>query len=66
MFANSKVHFFSVLSIATMGVACSPSVDGSEQEKDGATPPTVVICGQTWTTRNLDVATYRNGDPLRR
>lgn len=26
--------------------------------------PTVSICCQTWMTRNLDVATYRNGDPI--
>jgi uncharacterized protein (TIGR02145 family) len=26
--------------------------------------PLVVICGQTWMTKNLDVAKYRNGDPI--
>jgi uncharacterized protein (TIGR02145 family) len=26
--------------------------------------PTVLICGNRWTTRNLDVTTYRNGDPI--
>jgi uncharacterized protein (TIGR02145 family) len=27
-------------------------------------PDTVVICNQTWMTRNLDVTTYRNGDAI--
>lgn len=26
----------------------------------------VTICGQTWMTKNLDVSTYRNGDPIQR
>jgi uncharacterized protein (TIGR02145 family) len=26
--------------------------------------PTVTICNQTWTAKNLDVNTYRNGDPI--
>lgn len=28
------------------------------------TPPNVKICNQTWMIKNLDVATYRNGDPI--
>jgi uncharacterized protein (TIGR02145 family) len=28
------------------------------------TPATVKICGHTWMTKNLDVATYRNGDHI--
>jgi uncharacterized protein (TIGR02145 family) len=27
-------------------------------------PPTVVIGTQTWTSKNLDVAKYKNGDPI--
>lgn len=27
-------------------------------------PSSVTLCGHTWTTRDLDVATYRNGDPI--
>ena len=26
--------------------------------------PSIAICDQTWTTENLDVTTYRNGDPI--
>ncbi len=26
--------------------------------------PVVTICCQSWMTKNLDVATYRNGDPI--
>ena len=31
---------------------------------DGHTYPTVKICDQTWMSKNLDVARYRNGDPI--
>jgi uncharacterized protein (TIGR02145 family) len=31
---------------------------------DGNTYPTVKICDQTWMAKNLDVARYRNGDPI--
>jgi uncharacterized protein (TIGR02145 family) len=27
-------------------------------------PPTITICSQVWMTKNLDVITYRNGDPI--
>ncbi len=30
----------------------------------GTNDPSVSICCQRWMTRNLDVATYRNGDPI--
>jgi uncharacterized protein (TIGR02145 family) len=26
--------------------------------------PSIQICGQIWMTKNLDLATYRNGDPI--
>ncbi len=26
--------------------------------------PSVTICNQVWSTKNLDVSTYRNGDPI--
>lgn len=38
------------------------------KNKNGSTPPVntseVIIGTQTWTTRNLDVSYYRNGDPI--
>ena len=33
-------------------------------DNDGNTYETVEICGQTWTTSNLDVSTYRDGTPI--
>jgi hypothetical protein len=27
-------------------------------------PPYVTICGKDWMIKNLDVSTYRNGDPI--
>ena len=31
---------------------------------DCSTIPFTTICGQTWMVKNLDVSTYRNGDPI--
>jgi uncharacterized protein (TIGR02145 family) len=53
------------ISTANGGVAntaeecCSSSSTGSTANSD-----TVNICGQTWMKKNLDVTTYRNGDPI--
>ncbi len=41
-----------------------PQVGASMNEAAQSTPSFIAICGQTWMTRNLDVATYRNGDPI--
>lgn len=60
------MKFARVLIFALLGAACShPSTDdtGTSASVPSADAFTV-ICGQTWSTRNLDVATYRNGDPI--
>ncbi len=60
------MKFARVLIFALLGVACShPSTDdtGTSASVPSAHAFTV-ICGQTWSTRNLDVANYRNGDPI--
>ena len=31
---------------------------------NGTATPVLTICCQSWMTKNLDVATYRNGDPI--
>lgn len=31
---------------------------------EGECPGTITICNQTWMLKNLDVTTYRNGDPI--
>ncbi len=42
--------------------------DGIDNNCDGQIDegciPSVTICGQVWMSKNLDVATYRNGDPI--
>ena len=44
--------------------SCSPVPAG--EQGTGITPSNepATICGHTWSTRNLDVSTYRNGDPI--
>ncbi len=44
--------------LAFLAISCSHSTSVSQ------TPATIAICGHTWTARNLDVTTYRNGDPI--
>src|SRR5688572_19439965 len=57
-----------VLIAFVVGVSCSHSpqvtVDVNGSTTAASLPPTVEICGQTWMARNLDVAAYRNGDPI--
>jgi uncharacterized protein (TIGR02145 family) len=36
----------------------------SQSDESSTTYPTVWICCSAWMTKNLDVATYRNGDPI--
>jgi len=31
---------------------------------NGTATPVLTVCCQSWMTKNLDVATYRNGDPI--
>jgi uncharacterized protein (TIGR02145 family) len=49
------------LLIATISSAQSVGIGISAT---AATYPSVTICCQTWMTKNLDVTTYRNGDPI--
>ncbi|MFN6115021.1 MAG: hypothetical protein ACK46C_03975, partial [Flavobacteriales bacterium] len=64
MLRITSSHFIVVLAIASLGWACEPSSDADTQGKEVNVPSTVMLCGHEWTTRNLDVATYRNGDPI--
>jgi uncharacterized protein (TIGR02145 family) len=45
---------------------CGNNIDDNcnGQIDEGCCPSTVQIGSQVWTTKNLDVATYRNGDPI--
>jgi len=55
-----------VLPLFVLAIGCSRSPDaasGSDGRTASATT-TTVICDQHWTTRNLEVTTYRNGDPI--
>ncbi len=54
-----------ILSIALLGVGCSNSGEQlSDRTAAASLPLFATICGEVWSSRNLDVATYRNGDPI--
>ncbi|MBL7983866.1 MAG: fibrobacter succinogenes major paralogous domain-containing protein [Flavobacteriales bacterium] len=55
-----------VLPFLVLAIGCSRSPDAASGSdgRTASTTTTTVICDQHWTTRNLDVATYRNGDPI--
>ena len=52
------------LLLALLLVQCTTSPDGETDHTAQATPGTITCCGQQWTTKNLDVFTYRNGDTI--
>jgi uncharacterized protein (TIGR02145 family) len=62
-----KKILFAVLSLVFLA-ACTRdniAVQGTDvRDIDGNTYPTVKICNQTWTTKNLNVSKYRNGDVI--
>lgn len=63
--ADGGAGDMNVLISATSGSLIYWSFDGlSEQINNNAILPSVRICGQIWTTKNLDVDHYRNGDPI--
>lgn len=58
-----------ILFVVFLGAACSRSpqvkVDDDGRSAPAASgPATVELCGHTWSTSNLDVVTYRNGDAI--
>jgi uncharacterized protein (TIGR02145 family) len=52
-----------VLIIATF-LVFKPKIGSDAIDQDGNKFKTVIIGTQTWTTKNLDVSTFRNGDPI--
>lgn len=53
------------LTIMLLGSRCAhPGKESGNSEVIPSLPLFVNICGDVWATRNLDVATYRNGDTI--
>lgn len=52
-----------VMIIVLIPCACGDKTP-PEIVKEPITPDVIVIGTQTWTTKNLDVATFRNGDTI--
>ena len=61
---NMKLIFFPPF--ALLGASCAHSLNHEPSMNEAAivAAPVIEICGQTWMTRNLDVAKYRNGDTI--
>ena len=57
---------FSIVSLTTMFItACGGNTSiESEGNSESATTTEVVIGTQVWMTKNLDVSTFRNGEPI--
>ena len=55
-----------LLPFAVLAFGCSPAPSDNPAASLAGTASTAAttICDQIWLTRNLDVATYRNGDPI--
>jgi uncharacterized protein (TIGR02145 family) len=47
------------------GISYSNQIECATLNKLDTLPETVIIGNQKWTSRNLNVSTYRNGDPIR-
>jgi uncharacterized protein (TIGR02145 family) len=47
-----------------IAVISSAQIAGIGTTATGTFYPSVTICCQTWMSKNLDVTTYRNGDPI--
>ncbi len=64
-FAQCALFTFTVLTIISCGgvpdPVKKPSVPPPVEKSEG---PELIIGDQTWTKANLDVATFRNGDPI--
>ncbi len=60
-----KMSMFLILLLSSIFLnSCSKSSD-TVTPPPTITIPNIIICNQAWMTKNLDVATYRNGDIIR-
>lgn len=59
-----------ILVVLTIFLSCKKKNGRTEadnstaKDRDGNVYPTVKICDQVWMAKNLNVSTYRNGDPI--
>jgi uncharacterized protein (TIGR02145 family) len=58
------MKFIQALAFVLPILACSPAPKGEMNSGLTSSNASTTICGEVWSTRNLDVATYRNGDPI--
>ena len=59
--AGNSLQYSNVITVSTSG---GGSGGNSVTDIDGNVYPTVQICNQLWTAKNLDVSHYRNGDVI--
>ena len=58
------MKFIQALAFVLPIYSCSPAPNWEMSTSVTTSNASTTICGHTWSTRNLDVATYRNGDPI--
>lgn len=60
-----RTPFSTLLPVLLFGACSSAHHDEARLPANAdAQSASTTVCGTVWTTRNLDVATYRNGDPI--
>lgn len=60
------MKLIAILPLFVLVISCTHSADGVKV-RDGSPPSlpsATVICDRAWATGNLDLAVYRNGDPI--
>ncbi len=62
--SSSTTYHVRAYAINSVGTAYGNDVQFTTYSTAPPPPGTVTICSQVWMTRNLDVVTYRNGDPI--
>ncbi|WP_313808048.1 fibrobacter succinogenes major paralogous domain-containing protein [Flavobacterium sp.] len=64
MTTHSLKGFLAITFLSLFIASCNNSNNTSKEEITQATNSTIKIGSQVWTTQNLDVATFRNGDAI--
>lgn len=62
--AASTTYHVRAYAINSVGTAYGNDIAFTTYNNIPPPPATVTICSQVWMTKNLDVTTYRNGDPI--
>lgn len=62
--SSSTMYHVRAYATNSVGTAYGNNISFTTYNNTPPPPATVTICSQVWMTKNLDVTTYRNGDPI--